>query len=714
MSQVAVKEDRCIKRRSIMQCYFDDMFKYLITLYPKMPEDRIRDFIYKTIEERLQRPQADILVYPSYGNVERKTVDLLTFIKQYRNKIIAPSGTIFESTDIKVATDKQFIDQLCADRKVHKNLMFDYTVAGEHALAALEDFKQALCKIKVNSIIGSNGNDQNALYDLESFNSTTSLARHGVIMAYAFTEKFLVNNQYFPTVEKLINFIILTAKKAPDKEIIESLVDKYFLVSPTAYEVSDSLMVSMQPYVYYYEKYKRQVEELLLKLPQHELTYIYYSRNLYNLFTTNTDVFRRWIFNFVHTTVNDDEITNDIDPKQIRKIDDDLQCVMSTVFDKELGDDILGELPKTNEAKARKFVVLGNKLQKKFDDLSDLINVFVFGSEFIQDIPCHRLIKRKAVAISDTDSVIFTTKHLTSWYLGKDVEICQDAFNVHAIIIYLMTKSLAKLIEIMSISRGATGDNIKKINMKNEFLYSVLIRTLLGKHYLGRQIIREGRVLKKPVLDIKGVSFKSSNVPQCTHEYFERMANTLIDDVTANTKVHLSKYIGMALDYEIQLHTALTQGDLSFYNNVSIKAKDEYKKPEISVYFNYEFWEAVFADKYGSIHIPGKYVIVPLKNKSFRDERYQEFLQRKDPVIYEKLMKYLDTLNPKKKITRIPMAATLTKIPDVIAPLVDIRSIMYKNTAPIQLLLRSLGADLGNSKQRPLFSDTYPVLNGTV
>jgi len=714
MTQTIVKEDRCIKRKSIMQCYFDDMFKYLSTLYPKMPESRIRDFIYKTVDERLQRPQADILVYPSYGNIERKTIDLLTFIKRYRNKIIAPSGTIFESTDIKVATDKQFIDQLGADRKVHKDAMFDLTVKGELALAALEDYKQALCKIKVNSIIGSNGNDQNALYDLESFNSTTSLARHGVIMAYAFTEKFLVNNQYFPTVEKLINFIILTARNAPNKEIIDALVEKYSLISPTAYEVSDSLMVSMQPYVYHYEKYKRQVEELLLNLPQHELTYIFYSRNLYNLFTANTSVFRRWITDFSSTTVDDSEVSNDIDPKLIKKIDNDLQCVISTVFDKELGDDILSELPKTNEAKARTFVVLGRKLQKRFDDLSDLLDVFIFGSEFIQDIPCHRLIKRKAVAISDTDSVIFTTKHLTSWYLGRDVEICQDAFNVHAIIIYLMTKSLAKLIEIMSISRGATGENVKKINMKNEFLYSVLIRTLLGKHYLGRQIIREGRVLKKPVLDIKGVSFKSSNVPQCTHEYFDYMANTLIDDVTNNTKIHLSKYIGMALEYELQLHTALTRGDLNFYNNISIKAKDEYKKPENCIYFNYECWEAVFADKYGSIHIPGKYVLVPLKNKSFKDEQYQEFLQRKDPVIYEKLMKYLSTLNPKKKITRIPIAATLTEIPDVIAPLVDIRSIMYKTTAPIQLLLRSLGADLGNPKQRPLFSDMYPILNENV
>lgn len=714
MSQTVAKEDRCIKRRSVMQCYFDHMFKYLRTLYPKIPDDRIREFIYKTIDDRLVRPQADILVYPSYGNVERKQVDLLTFIKQYRNKIIAPSGTIFESTDIKVATDKQFIDQLCADRKVHKNLMFDYTVAGNHILAALEDYKQALCKIKVNSIIGSNGNEQNALYDLESFNSTTSLARHGVIMAYAFTEKFLVNNQYFPTVEKLINFIILTAHKAPSKEIIDNLVNKYCLISPTAYEVSDSLMVSMQPYVYHYEKYKRQVEELLLQLPQHELTYIYYSRNLYNLFTANTSVFRRWIDDFTRTDVNKSEVDDTINPKDIKKIDDDLQCVISTVFNKELDNDILGELPKINEDKARAFVVLGKKLQKKLDDLSDLLNVFIYGTEFIQDIPCHRLIKRKAVAISDTDSVIFTTKHLTSWYLGRDVEICQDAFNVHAIIIYLMTKSLAKLIEIMSISRGATGDNIKKINMKNEFLYSVLIRTLLGKHYLGRQIIREGRVLKKPVLDIKGVSFKSSNVPQCTHEYFERMANTLIDDVTTHTKVHLSKYISMALDYEILLYNALKQGDLSFYNNISIKAKDEYKKPETSIYINYEFWEAVFAEKYDSIHIPGKYTLVPLKNKSFRDEKYQDFLQMKDPEIYRKLMNHLATLDPKKKITRIPIAATLTKIPDIIAPLVDIRSIMYKNTAPIQLLLRSLGADLGNSKQKPLFSDMYPVLDESV
>ena len=63
----------------------------------------------------------------------------------------------------------------------------------------------------------------------------------------------------------------------------------------------------------------------------------------------------------------------------------------------------------------------------------------------------------------------------------------------------------------------------------------------------------------------------------------------------------------------------------------------------------------------------------------------------------------------KKQITRLPLPLTVTKIPEIFIPVINSRSIIYKNMAPCQLALRSLGIDLGNQKKMPLFSDIYPL-----
>lgn len=114
--------------------------------------------------------------------------------------------------------------------------------------AILKNYEQALYKINQNSVIGAMGTEFSAMYDLESFNAVTSLARHGIIMAYAFAERFLANNHYFPDIERLLNYIIVLANAAPSKEIIDNLVAKYNLFIPTCMDISESLLESMQNY----------------------------------------------------------------------------------------------------------------------------------------------------------------------------------------------------------------------------------------------------------------------------------------------------------------------------------------------------------------------------------------------------------------------------------------------------------------------------------
>lgn len=702
-----------VKRCSLLRTYTDNQVAYLQTQYPQVSKDKLEEFVINTVNSKINRPKLKIIHHPSVGNSEMRDVDLLTFIKEHSHRIITPSGTIYKSTDEEVAFDKQFIDMLRNKRDTSKKAMLKYAAEGKELEKNLEDFKQSLCKIQVNSIIGSNGNNQNAMYDLEAFNGVTSMARHGVIMAYSYVERFLTSNFYFPNLEHVINYIITTKKHCPSREVIYGLTEKYGLINPLPCEVTEMFCQSLKYYVSNVDACRIKINDILEHMPLHEVTFIYYSRNLYNLFTANTGFWKNWIHEFTHYLDHIHEFdvifnvgVDDIKPTHLWKLDGDLRQVIATIYSKELKGIQIKKIPEENPELAIRLYLAGLDMQKQLNEISDLFDVFLYNDALIAHIHSQRNIIRKCVAISDTDSVIFTTKHLVQWYLNGDLNYSQDAYNINALIVYLLTKSIASIIQKMSVARGATGDNIEMIEMKNEYLYPVLIKTGLGKHYAGNITVQEGNFLPKPHLDIKGVSFMSSNVPKISHDFLESVIEKIQSDMVTHGNIYMSDYVMMAYDYEKSILKSLNAGEFTYFPNISIKNKEEYKKPESSIYVNYEFWEQVFAFKYGSINLPTKVPIIPIKPKAFQDPVYLGWLKSHSPEVFERLEKYLPKLG-KKAITRIPLSVNLIVVPQEIVSIIQTRPIVYKNMAPVQLALRSIGIDLGSAKRQPLFSDYY-------
>lgn len=700
-----------VQRESLLKAYCDNQVSFMRTQYPNEPVEKLEAIVKAIIKERIKRPQVEIIHHPSPGNSELKKVDLITHIKQNSTKIITPCGTIYKSTDDQVAFDKQFIDMLRNNRDVAKKAMLKYKAEGRTQEAKLEDYKQSLSKILVNSIIGSNGNSQNAMYDLESFSGVTSMARYGVMMAYTYVERFLTSNFYFPNIEAVINYIITTRRKCPPREVIYGLTTKYGLVNPLPCEVADSLVESMKYYVSNIEGCRLKLNRILEVMPLHEVTFIHYSRNLYNLFTANPEFWKKWIYTFTHHHEQDYAdgiriLDSELGPNDIFAVDGDLRQVMATVYTDMLKGEQINKLPEKDPLKAQALAVYGHYMQKQLDDISDLFEVFLHNDTFVSEIHVQKNIVRKCVAISDTDSVIFTTKHLVEWFLGGPIKFSQDAYNVNAIIVYLLTKSIASIIRHGSIARGATGDNIGMIEMKNEYLYPVLIKTGIGKHYAGRITVQEGNFLPKPTMDIKGVAFMSSNVPKISHDFLKKFLIDIQDEMIQYGNIYVADFIMKAYAYEDSILKSLNAGEFTYFTNIAIRNAEEYAHPESSIFVNYTFWQEVFSDKYGVINIPTKVPIIPIRPKALNDPQYLSWLEQNSPDIYNNLMKFKKK-NPKKQISRIPLALTLVTVPEEIVPLIHTRPIVYKNMAPVQLALKSLAVDLGNPKKMPLLCDYY-------
>ena len=140
-------------------------------------------------------------------------------------------------------------------------------------------------------------------------------------------------------------------------------------------------------------------------------------------------------------------------------------------------------------------------------------------------------------------------------------------------------------------------------------------------------------------------------------------------------------------------------------NEVPVKAEEEYTDADRSIFFNYLFWEQVFAEKYGSIMIPTKCYVLPLTN--IQHPKYLEFLKTKFPEAEQKLQAFVSK-NITKDINRIPINPLVDEIPEELRMVADYKAVVYANTRPLYLTMASLGITLGNSKKlNSLYSDVY-------
>lgn len=700
-----------VDRPSLMESYVNSVTLYLAKLWPDIPIEKIKEIVKTQVASSIKRPYAEVVTYPEYGNQELKKVDLLNMIRKTKNKTIAPGGTIFQTTDVHVPLVKQFLDALVERRDNAKKAMFEYIKQNRKLEADNKNSEQALNKIAANSVSGGCGTDVNALYDKESYCSITSMCRHGTMMAYTFAERFLSSNYYFPTYEDAINFLITTLEKCPPKEEIRDILDKYRLTEVFFDHLYDLVHSGLDRYAAKDTHKDFILERLIKNMSPEERSFIYYSRSLYNIMYLNPDITHEF-FTELFTLDTNEKCMNreDIDISILKKLDGDLEQALQTSYAKILGEEVIKKLPDTNKELALKMAKIAYTAQEKINYIQPLIDMFLHSKVMIPKAHINKDMIRKAIIVSDTDSIIYTSKDIVTLYLkGTFTYSNPYVYSMHAFATYFLCKSVSSLLRMIAIQRGAIGEkNIKMLKMKNEFLYPVFIRTNQSKHYIGYLTVQEGIVLKDPKMDVKGVQYKSSNLPKVTHKFTSKVIDTLVEDINTHTNIYAGDYISMVLNYEQQIFKSLREGQLTYYTNAPVKMKEEYKTPDSSLYSNYLIWQEVFSKKYGDIFVPSKCYLIPFTKNKYKSPEYLNWLMEKYPDIYKKWDTYIKK-NPTKKINRLPIPIACQQIPEELIPLVDMRSIVFKNVQPAMLLLKTAGIDLGNPKKLTLLSDYYTL-----
>lgn len=706
-------------RKPLIRSYIENQISYLKMLYPDEYVGNLRKLVEEIVKEKMKRPKCDVVVYPSHGECDMAHVDLGMLIKKHASDVITPCGTIFKSDPENIPPGVRYNNTCRLDRKKYKKKMFEYFEMGDMFNFKECDKQQNLKKIKNNSIIGAHKFSGSPIYDKESFGSITSIGRNAIIFTYTLTEQYLANNFYWISEEKILDYVVSTISY-PDKEKeqeIRRVVDKYNLYIPDNSILVERLLQSSK---YYQSKETRKhiyrkLESMLANISTEKKIYLFYRRNFINLLVYNDDLFRNLVESLC--TIDKDmeahpeayqELFDSTQPEDVLSLPGDASMMAAVIYNHILDFNAVNkDLVKKHPDIAKKFAVIVKMALKQLAVHEEIFFPFMYSGELPCNVLENKNMLRKAVFVSDTDSILFTMKSIISWFMPGKMKITKKSIDMSAYTIYTLSRMLNVANRDLIISKGSVREHTERMNLKSEFFYSVFVKTDLGKHYFTKYLSKEGRIAKDPLLDVKGVAFQSSNLPEESKQFALKIMNIIIDDINEHGRVWAGDLVGMCIEYEKTIMKSLKDGDLYYYTNIPVKEKSQYTLPERSIYFNYVFWCEVFERTYGEIHLPGKYPVIPFQTKILMSDKYRDWLRNKNHGIHRKFVEFIGKLPPKKKISRVPISAELSKVPEELIPAIDMRTIIYKNLAPAQLALRQLGIIPGKQKQCPLFMDNY-------
>ena len=345
-------------------------------------------------------------------------------------------------------------------------------------------------------------------------------------------------------------------------------------------------------------------------------------------------------------------------------------------------------------------------MEAKLKKMFKYLDVFLKHQTVIPNALEHKAMQRSCVLGSDTDSILFTTKNWIKWYTG-DLRISRDALVINTFAVYMLSRSNAYLMRTISIHRGCTGDAINTMRMKNEFFYPVFSMSSLMKHYAALYTIQEGVILPNPRSEIKGVQFKGSKLCSTTIKFTTEFIDNAHLEIIEHGKLSLNELVRKIMDFEKRIYDTLMAGETTFLPIQPVKMPSQYKDPGKSLYFNYLYWQSVYADKYGNIEIPTKCYVVPVSG--LLSEVYISDLGSKDKVICKKHLEYIRSI--KKEITRIPINPNMEQVPDEIRGCIRVKDIITDNLSPLYLYMESFGISSGASvKRKLLYSEMYGTL----
>lgn len=695
---------RRVNRPNLIGEYHNNMVTYLKKKFPEVPEDKLREQVVQITKERYQPIQVEYIEFPEPGNAHQRTVDLLEFTNEFNEDIMTPYGATYLSTKVAQSMFTGFITEEQAARKVVKGEELAAEVAGDKVTQQLKGLRQLAIKIGINVLSGvmlSNVAFRSGI----NYNAITSTARFNAMVAYAITEMVMESNYHFYDESKAINWIVNLLRVYPGDQATQRAISRYQLPIPGA----DQVYAEYLQQVNQYDKFEKGVrlKELIDSVSSLELGFIYYGMNLKRLFAESPK-----LRSLSDEIVNIDELPllEGNLPQASASEDEIIQTMTSVMVAEKLPPKATLDTISKDDDLNRRFITTYQHLEGRLQEMEELFHTFIMLPIVPSEASHHKNMVRKMVLLSDTDSILFTTKKWVEWYTGDiTIDIKSNRFN--AFVIGILSKLIEHVFAYTSAAMNIDEVNLRGIAWKNEFVYDIFLRTPIAKHYAGFIRWREGMKLDPYKMDLKGKNFRGSDLPKETTKFVESLIKRIFNQFLNNYTISPEELLKEVIGFEQRIKKSVDHGDNTFLAQGPINLKRDYKKPESSNYLFYELWEAVFADTYGSIYLPQKCKELPIRTVSLKDRSELENMKNDNPEMYRKFVKFLERY-PKRKFQRVLFPAEL-ETPLELRRMANYRKVCKINCYSIELILRSFNLvnyPANNTVGITLFSDLYPHL----
>lgn len=652
----------------------------------------------------LNNPRTLVLDKDMNGDRKKKETTFMGFLNrvQKQNLLLSPSLTAYLPESVRQSTHSIYIAEGVKNRKNVKHEQMRAEGNFEFERAAVLKGEQENFKINNNSYSGATVSAATILYYKSTHSSLTSTCRTATSYANANNEKFITGNRHYynPEVTKinLTSIINLT-----DMVMLQQAMDTYGLVYPTAQDVVDMVLYSTK----HYWTNPRQTARILHMcegMSPLERAAVMYVGDMYHLNKHNPVVARAFLQGLAKVGTPDQHIPE----SEYKTLDGDTKMLAHFIcYDLVRGrnnEKLEAENPEVFDV----IHATGGNVVATLQEYKLLIESLFTTKNIPSSIHAFPSAYRRAAVISDTDSTMFTLQYWVEEIYGR-VCFTPEAKRLVFGLVFLVSQTVAHILAIQSANMGVAGDKLRLLSMKNEFYFQVLSLTTRSKHYYASQDAVEGVMFEVSRMEVKGVGLRDSKVPPKINKTAKKMMEQIIFSVRDEIPLDLFAMLKEIADLEREIIMSIRSGKSEYLTTGQVKGISSYKSEDNATYRQYEAWRDVWAPKTGHLPAP-PYTFVKVSMTTHNKTGIAAWIETiEDKALAQRLRQWI--IDTKKTcITNIHVPSSVVEnmgIPDEIARVADVRTIISNTMGVFYLIMESLGIYLQDKDNTRLISDFY-------
>lgn len=660
-----------------------------------MDESAALEFMNEIVEknqDRINGTSVKFTMRKDNGDREVREVPILEYLRRIEESRLgmSPTLTTYKRPDQEVSLIVEDIANNMAKRKVVKREGVLAKQAGDKVLTTIKNGGQNAIKVLINSWSGATLDKHNPFNCQSTHPTLTTMCRISTALATASVEKFNAGKRYYHKPEKVIEDILAVLDKM-DRPATINAINEYGLYIPTIDDIM--AMITRSTNYYWWDAGQSEyISTLVSKLSKIERVALMYDGDFYHLYKHNKP-FVDELLTTLSTTIFEEKSRDE----RFKEMDGDISTLVSNLMGNEIKGNVLWDYldpekhPEDNPIRKQAAAIADNLLNG-LDKYKSLITTFFRVNHFPIDVGAQNHAIRLTVPLGDTDSTIFTTKHINEMYYGK-VSFDESQEPVSDVIVYMVNGIIAHALANFTAQMGVVEDRRNLLIMKNEFKFPSLMLTPVAKTYHAYMKAQEGLVFSKPDFEMKGARNHAGSNNQTIVKELHKLMNDNLTNLNKGQLINRGELIDIMLRIEEDLRSSASRKTDLYFKRVRVRPEEEYKKPDASVSVYRTLWNYLFGKEYDEA--PETQYISYKVDLNFENGN-QEFLDALTQEQRDGLEAWRNRHN--KKSTLVPETILVPVdclqkfgIPKVLIPFVDVGKVAAFTLDPHRLNLGAMG-----------------------